>query len=103
MSFYVGGGLKNDINVGENVYIGMGSTICCIGHELGSNKKRAGKQTYQTITIGDGCWLGANTTVLGGVTIGSGSVIAAGAVVACDVEPNCLYGGVPARKIRGLS
>ena len=45
-------------------------------------------------------WLGANVTVLPGVTIGEGSVIAAGAVVTKDVPANMIAVGVPAKVIR---
>ena len=43
---------------------------------------------------------GANATVLAGVTIGDGAVVAAGAVVTKDVEPNTIVGGVPAKVIK---
>jgi acetyltransferase-like isoleucine patch superfamily enzyme len=52
------------------------------------------------ITIGDHVWIGMNATILKGVHIGSGAVVAAGAVVARDVEERTLVGGVPARVIR---
>lgn len=54
------------------------------------------------IRIEDGCWIGANVTILPGVTIKAGTVIAAGAVVIHDCDENALYGGVPAKKIRDL-
>ena len=44
----------------------------------------------QPISIGEGCFIGARATILKGVTIGSGSVVAAGAVVTRDVPPGCL-------------
>jgi acetyltransferase-like isoleucine patch superfamily enzyme len=53
-----------------------------------------------TVTIGDEVWLGASVIVLPGVTIGNGSVIAAGAVVTKDIPPGVVAGGVPARVIR---
>jgi galactoside O-acetyltransferase len=53
-----------------------------------------------TIVIEDNVWLAANVTVVGGVRIGRGSVIAAGAVVTSDIEPYSIAGGVPARLIR---
>ena len=52
--------------------------------------------------IGDGSWLGQNVSVIAGVTIGAGCMIAAGAVVVSDCEPNGLYAGVPARRIKNL-
>jgi acetyltransferase-like isoleucine patch superfamily enzyme len=51
------------------------------------------------ITIGRDVWLGANTVVLAGVTIGDGAIVAAGAVVTKDVPANAIVGGVPARVI----
>lgn len=52
------------------------------------------------IVVGDHVWIGMNATVLKGVHIGSGAVVAAGAVVARDVAPGTLVGGVPARVLR---
>lgn len=51
------------------------------------------------ITIEDDVWIGANCTVLGGVTIGKGTIVAAGAVVTKDVEPYSIVAGVPAKVI----
>ncbi len=51
------------------------------------------------VVIGDDCWLGAGVTVIDGVNIGRGSVIAAGAVVTRDVEPFAVMAGVPARQL----
>ena len=48
-------------------------------------------------------WIGANATVLPGVTIGKGAIVAAGAVVHRDVPPFTVVGGVPARILRELS
>ena len=56
----------------------------------------------QKVTIKKGAWLGANVTVLPGVTIGENSVVAAGALVNKDVEPNSVYAGIPAKKIKEL-
>ena len=61
-------------------------------------------RTYaRPIVIGDGCWIGANVTVLPGVTIGRGSVIGAGSVVNKDIPPDCLAVGVPCRVIRKIN
>jgi acetyltransferase-like isoleucine patch superfamily enzyme len=48
----------------------------------------------------DNIWVGANTTILDGVIIGEGAIIAAGSVVTKSVPPNCIVGGVPAKIIK---
>lgn len=55
------------------------------------------------IIIGNDVWIGMDTIVLGGVTIGNGSVIAAGSVVTKSIPENVLAGGVPAKVIRHLN
>ncbi|MBR1536811.1 MAG: hypothetical protein IJ630_07725 [Treponema sp.] len=45
-------------------------------------------------------WIGANVTILDGVTVASGCVLAAGSVVTKSTEPNGVYAGVPARRIK---
>jgi acetyltransferase-like isoleucine patch superfamily enzyme len=54
------------------------------------------------VRIENGAFLGANVTVLPGITIGAGSFVAAGAVVTGDVPPKTLVAGVPARPVRAL-
>ena len=54
------------------------------------------------IVIGRNAWLGANVTVLAGVTIGENAIVAAGAVVSKDVPANTIVGGVPAKEIREI-
>ncbi|WP_390905094.1 hypothetical protein [Paenarthrobacter ilicis] len=50
----------------------------------------------------DGVWIGASVTVIGPVTIGTGSMVAAGSLVVKDVPPNTRVGGVPARVLKQL-
>lgn len=52
------------------------------------------------IVIGDDVWIGYNATILSGVSIGQGAVIAAGAVVAKDVPPYAVVGGIPAKIVK---
>ena len=54
----------------------------------------------QPIIIGNHVWIGMNVTILKGVRIGDGAIVAAGAVVTKDVPENTLVGGVPARVLK---
>jgi maltose O-acetyltransferase len=94
---------EGPIVIGDDCSFGMEVMLCTSSHELGESSRRGGAGTTKGITIGKGCWIGARAVILPGVTIGDGCVIAAGAVVTKDCEPNCLYGGNPARLIRELS
>jgi acetyltransferase-like isoleucine patch superfamily enzyme len=91
------------VQIGSRVAIGPGVTLWTTTHAVGGPAWRADEMRSAPIAIGDGVWVGVNTTVLGGVTIGSGAVIGAGAVVVADVEPNTFAAGVPAKVIRKLS
>lgn len=91
------------IDIGKEVGIGPRCTFLTGSHHIGPSHARIqGGGKHSPIVIGDGCWIGGNVTVLPGVTIGEGCVIAAGAVVVHDCAPNGLYAGVPARRIRDL-
>lgn len=52
------------------------------------------------VTVEEDVWLGVNVTLLSGVTVGRGSIVAAGAVVSKDVPPYSIVGGVPAKFIK---
>jgi acetyltransferase-like isoleucine patch superfamily enzyme len=90
------------ITVGDGVSIGPGVTFLTVGHRIGPPTRRAGAFDIRAITVGDGAWIGATVTILPGVRIGAGAVVAAGAVVTTDVPPNTLVAGVPARIKRTL-
>ena len=60
----------------------------------------SGRDTIKETTIGIDCWIGAYSIIMCGVSIGDGSIIAAGSVVTKDVEPYSIYGGAPAKKIK---
>ena len=71
------------------------------GHPVEPDKRRA-YLTAAPITIERNVWIGAAATVLPGVHIGAGAVVAAGAVVTRDVPPATLVAGVPATVVRNL-
>ena len=91
------------IKIGRNVFLATGVKLITSTHEIGPAYKRAGQRKLYPIVIGDGCWLGTDSLVLPGVTVAQGCIVAAGAVVAKDTEPNGLYVGVPARRVRDLA
>ena len=94
--------LEGRIVVGDHVTIGHGATMITTAHAVGSAGHRSGAMSTASIALEDGCWVGANATILPGVTVGRGAVVAAGAVVTTTVPPNTIVGGVPARSIRVL-
>ena len=65
-------------------------------HPLKAKDRNLGLEKALPIVVGDNCWFGANVSVLQGVTIGSGCVIAAGSVVTEDLPDNVVAAGVPA-------
>lgn len=81
------------IEIGDNCIIGYNTTI--LTHEYLIGEYRLG-----TVKVGNGVLIGANTTVLPGVTIGDGAVVAAGSVVHKDVPPGAFVGGNPMRELR---
>ena len=109
-----------NIHVGENVFINAcchfqdhgGVTIgdgCQIGHNVvfatlnhGLQPEERGITYPAPIVLGKNVWVGSNSTILQGVTIGDNAVIAAGAVVTKDVEAGTIVGGVPARFIKKI-
>ncbi len=90
------------VRIGRNVDLAPRCVIITGTHEMGDSTHRAGKGKSEGIVIGDGTWIGVDSTILGGVRIGQGCVIAAGSLVREDVEDNCLVAGVPAQVIRRL-
>ncbi|KAE9658424.1 transferase [Pseudomonas sp. PB105] len=91
-----------DIQIGSRCDLGHGVEFIVGSHELGPRERRAGTGTARPIVVGDGCWIGAKSIILGGVTIGDGAIVAAGAVVTRDVPAHTLVAGVPAVAKRQL-
>ena len=116
-----GGAIGEGLKIGNNSNIGPYAYIGCSGYiEIGNNVmisprvsiyaenhiyddpdrllKDQGVKIEQVI-IEDDCWIAANSIILAGVTIGKGSVIAAGSVVTKDIPPYSIAAGVPAKVI----
>ncbi|NMN62746.1 acyltransferase [Lacticaseibacillus paracasei] len=83
--------IGNDVAIAENVTIRDSDNH--IIHRKGFKKS-------QPIVIEDHVWIGINSTILKGVTIGTGAIVAAGAVVTRDVPSNSLVAGIPAKVIK---
>jgi acetyltransferase-like isoleucine patch superfamily enzyme len=87
-----------------NVKVAPGVQFLTSTHALSDDPAmRAGDLVYAAITVGCGSWIGARAVILPGVKVAPGCVIGAGAVVTASTEPNGLYLGVPARRVRTLS
>jgi chloramphenicol O-acetyltransferase type B len=82
----------------DHQYQQIGTSIRKASHILDKNYNWKGLDSK--IVVGNDVWIGYGATILSGVTIGDGSIIAAGSVVTKDVEPYSIYGGFPAKKIR---
>jgi acetyltransferase-like isoleucine patch superfamily enzyme len=95
--------LGAEVRIGDRVYVGHDVALLTINHEIGPPEQRCGSHVPEPIFIDDGVWIGARATVLPGVTIHRGAVIAAGAVVTRDVAQNSLVGGVPGRVLKDLA
>jgi acetyltransferase-like isoleucine patch superfamily enzyme len=93
-------GVSNAVIIGENVRIAPYSLILDNDfHDL-QNRKKDGKNA--PIIIGDNVWIATRATILKGVKIGEGAIVATGAVVTKDVPPRCVVAGVPAKVIKVL-
>ena len=92
------------ISIGENVMIAPHCFITDGTHKFDSKNILIKDQgnIYADVILENDVWIGTGVKILPGVTIGKGSVIAAGAVVTKDIPPYTLYGGVPAKKIKDI-
>lgn len=108
------------IQLGKNVFINHGCTFLDLGgiviedyvligpqacivtenHPIDPTKRKS--LDLKSVTIKRNVWIGANATILPGVTIGENSIVAAGAVVTKDVASNTIVGGVPAKELKSI-
>lgn len=97
-------GCNNDpVKIGAGCQIGPHVSFETVEHDIELNKnKRRGTRT-KAIILKDHVWIGAGATILPGVTVGEGAVVAAGAIVNKDVKEYTVVGGVPARLIKGIN
>lgn len=91
---------QGGIFIGDGVLIGHNVVLATLNHAM--QPERRSDMLPAPIHIGKRVWIGSNATVLPGVTIGDGAVVAAGAVVTRDVPANTVVGGVPAKVIHHI-
>ena len=91
---------QGGIFIGDGVLIGHNVVLATLNHDIDPQKRS--DMFPAPIRIGNNVWIGAQATVLPGVTIDDGAIIAAGAVVSRDVPANVIVGGVPAKIIKKI-
>ena len=87
---------REGIHFGSNINLGGEVAIFTLQHDVRSSTFAA---VGGPVTVGDRAWLSFRTTILPGVAIGEGAVVAAGAVVTKDVPPYAIVAGIPAKVI----
>lgn len=93
-----------DLEIGNEVLIA--GNVAFIGRNdhnyttVGSSIWNSPRGDNATTRIGNDCWIGHGAIILAGVSIGNGSIIAAGSVVTTDIDAYFIYAGVPAKKIK---
>ncbi|WP_455998905.1 acyltransferase [Phocaeicola barnesiae] len=94
--------ILSQVKIGANVSIAPNVVIIGANHVFADPNKTIKSQgsTSKGIVIEDDVWIATNSSILDGVTIGKGSVVAAGAVVNKDVPPYSVVGGVPAKILK---
>ena len=94
--------VRGNVRIGKNCIFGPNVRIHSENHNFDDKNIpiRLQGATRKGVTIGEDCWIGSGVTILDGVNIGRGCIIAAGAVVNKDVEDYSIVGGVPAKLIK---
>jgi len=95
-------GAAGGVTIGKNVLVGQRVSFHAENHNFDDPHRPIKEQgvTRRGITVEDDCWIGSGAIILDGVTVGEGSVVAAGAVVTGSIPPYSVAGGVPARVLR---
>ena len=92
------------LRIGANVRIGPFVRVITATHEIGPSTQRGSIAVVsKPVEIAAGSWIGSGAIILPGVTIARGCVIAANSVVLRSTEPDGLYAGSPAKRVRDLS
>ena len=89
------------VTLGDGCLIGHNVVFATLNHGIAPDDRAS--MYPAPITLGKNIWVGSNSTILRGVTIGDNAIIAAGSVVTKDVAENTIVGGVPAKYIRHIN
>lgn len=90
------------VTIGNNIIFAQHVVLSGLNHKYTDIKIPISQQnvTIARIVIEDDCWIGANSVITAGITIGKHSVVAGGSVVTKNVPPYCVVGGNPARILK---
>ncbi|MGO1165729.1 MAG: DapH/DapD/GlmU-related protein [Janibacter sp.] len=91
---------QGGVTIGDDSLIGHNTVLATLDH--GIEPARRGDMTPAPIVIGRNVWIGANVTILKGVTVGDNAVVAAASVVTKDVPADSIVVGSPARVVRSV-
>jgi len=89
-----------DVTLADEVMLAYGAVVTDGDHTAAGGSYRFGPRRNAPVRVERGTWIGANAVVLAGVTVGAGTLVAAGAVASRDLPAGCVAGGSPARVIR---
>lgn len=90
------------ISFGDNVFIGPNCGFYTANHPEDIEERNKGLEQALPITVKSNVWLGANVSVMPGVTIGEGAIIGAGSVVTKDIPNHVVAVGVPCKVVREI-
>lgn len=91
------------VTIGDNCQLAPGVAIYTAGHPVHPATRNTGYEYGKPVTIGDNVWVGGNTVILPGVTIGCNTVIGAGSVVTHDIPGWVVAAGNPCKVIRPIT
>lgn len=91
------------VTFGDNVFIAPNCVFSTAGHAIDARQRGEGLEIALPITVGNDVWIGANVSVLPGVTIGGNTIIGAGSVVNKDIPSGVIAAGNPCRVIREIT
>jgi acetyltransferase-like isoleucine patch superfamily enzyme len=90
------------VTIGDRTKFGPGVSVYAATHPTAVQERRDFPDYSKEVTIGNDCWIGGNTVILPGVTIGNGTTVGAGSVVTKDIPSFSIAVGTPAKVIKNV-